>query len=46
MTQIVYLGDPASYKKNKNDIYTDTDIVKRAKEGIAPTIAYPTRDKS
>jgi hypothetical protein len=46
MTQIVFLGDPASYKKNKNDIYTDTDIVKRAKEGIAPTIAYPTKDKS
>lgn len=46
ITQIVFAGDPASYGKNKFNNLTDSNIVKRFKQLISPTIRKAVADKT
>jgi hypothetical protein len=45
-SQLAFAGDPAHYKKNPNNGYTDIDIVKRYKQNISPNIRYIQDDPS
>ena len=46
ITQLVFGGDPANYKKNGFNDLTDVDITKRFKQLVSPAIVRPVANKN